>query len=246
MSCKIGTVPTLVFEELGRIYRYKKGVRFRIAPSHIAFCLSLSILDVGLAIQKLQELGLIRRHMEDGDRVPWYMIDEEAVSAIVQYDADAFEKRVDQLHEELEIYYQTTILPEEWLLCDRIAQITKESQDSQSKHSMMLRANDGHRVCSLDELAIDNWLDRTGIVHSYLQEALISGNPDSCFYIPAGNVYIELLDMDFNSKSTRLKMAKIGLCHKLSVSLITITSEDIAFLDDILPKKLLKYGITTS
>jgi hypothetical protein len=62
------------------------------------------------------------------------------------------------------------------------------------------------------------------------------------FHVPAANCYIEhlgLSDPDYLARSAR----KRELYGKYGLRLIELTEEDIRRLDDVLPRKLLAFGL---
>jgi len=63
------------------------------------------------------------------------------------------------------------------------------------------------------------------------------------FYLPNGKVYIEFWGMESDPKYLERKKVKLEIYRKYDLRLIELDDNDIANLDDHLPKKLLKYGI---
>ncbi|MED4782699.1 glycerol kinase [Brevibacillus choshinensis] len=109
----------------------------------------------------------------------------------------------------------------------------------QAKH----RAADGHFVRSKAEMLIDNWLYMSEIVHAYERKLPIEEDVYCDFYLPVGKVYIEYWGIENDSKYIERKKSKLEIYQKYSFNLIELTDSDIQNLDDIFPKKLLKFGI---
>jgi DNA modification methylase len=65
------------------------------------------------------------------------------------------------------------------------------------------------------------------------------------FYLPAGKVYIEFWGMEIDAKYCERKKEKIAIYEQYGFSLIELNDQDISNLDDVLPRLLLKHGITT-
>jgi hypothetical protein len=98
-------------------------------------------------------------------------------------------------------------------------------------------AEDGHRVRSRGELAIDNWLYKNNIVHAYEKQL---SNADgvletmhSDFFIPSSNTYIEFWGMD-DKKYMKRKEEKIDFYKTNNLNLISVSPENIKDLDKIL------------
>lgn len=109
----------------------------------------------------------------------------------------------------------------------------------QAKH----RAADGHFVRSKAEMLIDNWLYMSEIVHAYERKLPIEEDVYCDFYLPVGKVYIEYWGLENDSKYIERKKSKLEIYRKYGFNLIELTDTDIQNLDDVFPKKLLKFGI---
>jgi hypothetical protein len=105
------------------------------------------------------------------------------------------------------------------------------------------RTADGHYVRSKAEMLIDNWLYMSEIVHAYERKLPIEEDLYCDFYLPVGKVYIEYWGYEENEKYLTRKKEKLRIYQKYDFNLIELTDSDIQNLDDILPKKLLKFGI---
>ena len=108
-----------------------------------------------------------------------------------------------------------------------------------------LRTADGHFVRSRAEMLIDNWLYTAEIVHAYERRLPIEEEVYCDFYLPAGKVYIEFWGMESDAKYVERKKQKKAIYEQYGFRLIELHDKDIANLDDVLPKHLLKYEITT-
>ncbi|GGD98325.1 glycerol kinase [Paenibacillus nasutitermitis] len=105
------------------------------------------------------------------------------------------------------------------------------------------RTTDGHYVRSRAEMLIDNWLYMSEIVHAYERKLPVEEDLYCDFYLPIGKVYIEYWGMENDERYKERKKAKLDIYNKYGFKLIEIEDADIQNLDDILPKKLLKFGI---
>lgn len=105
------------------------------------------------------------------------------------------------------------------------------------------RSSDGHFVRSKAEMLIDNWLYMAEIVHAYERKLPVEEDVYSDFYIPAGRVYIEYWGLEDDPKYQARKAQKQDIYRKYALHLIELDESCIQNLDDILPAKLLKFGV---
>lgn len=105
------------------------------------------------------------------------------------------------------------------------------------------RAADGHYVRSRAEMLIDNWLYMSEIVHAYERRLPVEEEVYCDFYLPVGKVYIEFWGLENDERYTERKKEKLKVYEKYGFNLIELVDSDIKNLDDLLPKKLLKFGI---
>ncbi|AYV67631.1 glycerol kinase [Niallia circulans] len=111
------------------------------------------------------------------------------------------------------------------------------------KFEATYRTMDGHYVRSRAEVLIDNWLYMYGIVHAYERKLPIEQEAYCDFYLPSGRVYIEYWGLENDAKYKQRKERKLEIYKENGFNLIEIQDADIKNLDDILPKKLLAYGV---
>ena len=105
--------------------------------------------------------------------------------------------------------------------------------------------DDGHKVRSEGELAIDNWLYKNRIPHGY--EIPIPHSSKLCdFQIPRdpGSVYVEYWGLT-DPKYLRDKEQKIELYRKQNLRLINLEHKDLKDLDAILRKELINNDQTS-
>lgn len=121
----------------------------------------------------------------------------------------------------------------------------KETDEFRKMHEAKYRTQDGHRVRSRAEAMIDNYLYSNGLAHAYerrlpgIDEEVISD-----FYIPSGKVFIEFWGMEDNQKYLERKKTKLEIYSDNNFNLIELSDSDIENIDDILPRKLKKFGVT--
>lgn len=102
---------------------------------------------------------------------------------------------------------------------------------------------DGHHFFTLEEVAICNWLYFAGITHSCGRKLPLEQELYSDFYLPEGNIYIEYWGDKGGSGVLSNKLKRKSIYEDNSWKLIEITKSDIANLDNMIPKELLKHGV---
>ena len=95
---------------------------------------------------------------------------------------------------------------------------------------------------SKSEIIIDNWLYVSKIVHAYERKLPIEEELYCDFYLPTGKVYIEYWGLDEDKYLSR-KEKKLEIYKKYNLNLIQLVEKDISNLEDVLPAKLLEFGI---
>ena len=119
-----------------------------------------------------------------------------------------------------------------------------EIEDFRKKYPTSYRCMDGHYVRSRAEAMIDNWLYTNEIAHAYEKKLPIEADVYSDFYVKEGNVYIEFWGMEADVKYARRKAVKQKTYEENDFNLIELSDADLNNLDDVLPRKLLKFGIS--
>ncbi len=117
--------------------------------------------------------------------------------------------------------------------------------DFRKKFEAKYRTRDGHYVRSRAEAMIDDWLYISGLVHAYERKLPVEEDVYSDFYLPQAKVYIEFWGMENEEAYLKRKRIKKEVYEKYTYNLIELTDSDIMNLDDILPRALLKFGIST-
>lgn len=121
---------------------------------------------------------------------------------------------------------------------------TFDTDEFRKKHEAKYRTQDGHRVRSRAEAMIDDYLYNNGVAHAYerrlpgIDEEVISD-----FYIPEGKVFIEFWGMEENEKYQERKKKKLEIYADNNFNLIELKDKDIETIDDVLPRKLKKFGV---
>ena len=130
---------------------------------------------------------------------------------------------------------------------DKSQNIPHEDLQFREKFEAKQRAKDGHYVRSKAEIIIDNWLYDSRITHAYERRLPIEEEQYCDFFINYGNgkgVYIEYWGYESDDKYLSRKNKKIETYKKYGFHLIELTDKEVSSLDDVLPRKLLEFGIT--
>jgi hypothetical protein len=122
--------------------------------------------------------------------------------------------------------------------------LPEEEKDFRLKYPAENFTSDGHRVRSMGEVTIDNWLFTHRVHHGY--ECWVpTREPMLCdFYIPIRgkieNIYIEYWGRE-DEKYLKRRAEKIAIYKKYNLTLIELTRKDLEDLDKVLNQKLLPY-----
>lgn len=119
--------------------------------------------------------------------------------------------------------------------------VNNSEKDLSVKKAIKYRARDGHHVKTRADLVIDNWLYKSNIMHEY--NVQIEGSVHSSFYLPNDKIYIEYWGDLKDIKNLHRKNKKIEIYIKYRFNLLELSNDDIKNLDEILPKKILAFGI---
>lgn len=106
----------------------------------------------------------------------------------------------------------------------------------------LLQALDGRQCVNVAERKISNFLYLYHIAHA-TQRQIQNSEYKSSFFIPARKVYIEYWGFDQSAGSLSSKLEKQEYYKKHKLKLIELSDEDVDQLDDVLPQKLLQFGI---
>lgn len=136
-------------------------------------------------------------------------------------------------------------LPETAVSPEVVDDVASDIESFRKKFPAEYRCTDGHYVRSRAELTVDNWLYMSGLVHAYERKLPVEEDIYCDFYLPEGKVYIEYWGMEGNTQYDHRKKEKLDIYQKYGYNLIQLNDDDIRSLDDVLPRKLLAFGITS-
>lgn len=107
-----------------------------------------------------------------------------------------------------------------------------------------LKGLDGHQLDHMEDLILDNWLYLMDVPHAYQRE-LPDPSLGSCdFYLPAAHLYIECWHAKDVGADLSNKLARLEYYQTQKLAYFEVSADDLLKLDTVLPKLLLKYGIT--
>jgi len=151
-------------------------------------------------------------------------------------------KKAGRLFERLGIDFRNLLLTHREVSSLRIAleRVPPIEEDYRKKYPRRYRTQDGHYVRTKSEAIIDNWLYNNMIVHAYERKVPIKEDIHCDFFIPQAKCYIEYWGMEDEAYLER-KKKKQKLYRKHKLKLIELTEADIENIDDVLPKKLMKF-----
>ena len=138
--------------------------------------------------------------------------------------------------------FEATIKPSKIDSFEATTEQLREEKDFRKAFPANYLCNDGHKVRSISEVLIDNWLYEHDITHAYERKVPIEENVFCDFYVKKCNCYVEFWGLEDKKYGSR-KAKKLGLYGKYKLRLIQLDSEDIKRLDDVFPQRLREFGI---
>ncbi len=122
--------------------------------------------------------------------------------------------------------------------------IPSPEKEFREKFPTKYYTDDGHKVRSLGELAIDNWLFRQNIAHGYDRKVPIEETVYCDFCVQKDEdrnfVYLEYWGLK-DSHYLKHKQQKREFYQRHDLDLIEIVPEDLENVDEIMPRKLHPY-----
>ncbi len=130
--------------------------------------------------------------------------------------------------------------------------LVQEERDYRNKFSAKFLCADGHRVRSLSEKTIDDWLAHRRIFHSYEPFVFMADPadqliPDFRIHDRSGSpIYIEYWGRDGDPEYQRRMKRKQEIYKRYSKSLIELTFNDLETLDSVMHKHFQQYHVPMS
>jgi len=106
-----------------------------------------------------------------------------------------------------------------------------------------LRALDGHVLHSKAQLMICHWLYMSEIVHAFGRRLPVEGDYRCDFYLPSLQLHVEYWGDETAPGQLSAKLEKKRVYERNGLKLLELDAEDLARLDEVLPRKLLKHGL---
>ena len=103
---------------------------------------------------------------------------------------------------------------------------------------------DGHTVDHIEDAAVDDWLYLMRVLHAYQRELPEAALGHSDFYLPAANLYIECWHARDKASAQASKLERLNYYREQTLPYIEISADDMQTLDSVLPRRLLRHGIT--
>lgn len=101
---------------------------------------------------------------------------------------------------------------------------------------------DGHGCENVAEQRICNWLYLHHLAHAY-KRPLPGSDYECSFYLPERKIYIEYFGIKNIKHSLSENMQKQAFYKENGLSCIELHDEDLTSLDEVLPQKLLQFGL---
>lgn len=102
---------------------------------------------------------------------------------------------------------------------------------------------DGHVHGSRELLAICHWLYMAGVLHASGRQLPVDEPLKADFYLPLNRVFIDYWSANASPPELKSSMRKAELYKSQGLASIEVHAEDIAQLDDFMPRQLHKFGV---
>lgn len=102
----------------------------------------------------------------------------------------------------------------------------------------------GYLATSAEDFIVDNWLYLMGVNRAYQRKLPIDELGVCDFYLPDAHLYIEVWHQHDKEHSLSQKLQRLDWYKSENQAYIEIQTQEIMQLDTLLPKRLLKQGIT--
>ncbi|MFT7288992.1 MAG: hypothetical protein ACI87W_003117 [Halieaceae bacterium] len=102
---------------------------------------------------------------------------------------------------------------------------------------------DGHRLESLLQLRVCDWLYQAQLAHAQHRQLPLADAPSADFYVPAAGLYIECWEREVPTAELTRRLRTRELCRELKLIYLEIAADDIERVDDILTAQLTELGI---
>ena len=105
---------------------------------------------------------------------------------------------------------------------------------------------DGHAHTSRERQQICQWLYLAGVLHATQRQLPVEENLKADFFLPLNQVFIDFWSADATPTELKAQMRRAEVYKKQSWNAIELHPEDIAQLDDVMPRQLHKFGVKFS
>ena len=109
--------------------------------------------------------------------------------------------------------------------------------------AMDLAGIDGHKLTSLLQMRVCNWLYLAQLAHAHRRALPCAETIYADFYLPESCVYIDCWESDLPAGELKDRLRKRDLYREMELRNLQIDAEDEDRLDDVLGGALLEYGM---
>lgn len=105
------------------------------------------------------------------------------------------------------------------------------------------RAVDGHRLDSLLQLRVCEWLYGAQLAHAVHRALPCAEALSADFYVPVAGLYIECWERDVPTRVLSRRLRTREVCRELDLQYLEIAADDIERLDELLGARLASLGV---
>lgn len=140
---------------------------------------------------------------------------------------------------------------EQPVLCKRLQEVASAAAEFGSGDDLFARDTglisiDGHSHECREHLQICQWLYLAGVLHATRRSLPVEEPLQADFFLPREQVYIDYWAADAKPGELKAQMRRAEIYKSLGLNSFELHPEDIAQLDDIMPRQLHKFGVRFS
>ena len=117
------------------------------------------------------------------------------------------------------------------------------AKEPPSRPTQPICSIDGHRIESVAEAQICQWLYLSGITHAIRRRLPIETELYADFYLPDAQIYIEYWGHEEGSGQLAGKLTRQRIYNENHFKVIDLQQDDLSHLDEVLLRELLRAGL---
>jgi hypothetical protein len=113
-----------------------------------------------------------------------------------------------------------------------------DSETAHSPHATERCGLDGHRLASLLQLRVCDWLYEAQLAHAHLRRLPVEEELVADFYVPAAGLYIECWEAEIATPELTRRLRTREVCRELGLAYLEVAAADMGRIDTVLASRL--------